>query len=333
MLDWLTPIWDPLACLDPPPKAVRAIDGDKLLRRLAFQMQERIRAANFGEQQSLLKGQGLDFTNLREYQPGDDIRKIDWNVFARTFTPHVREYQEEKQLTVWLVMDLTPSMFFGRNRLKAERVLEWVGLLGLLALRQKHRLGFYCFTGTETHLLQPKPGHAHLQHAMKLLTDCFESGKTRIELRNKPPEDVLPEDVLAEHCQVLSRLVGKRSSLFFCSDFLSHGPSASWERFLGEISRHSQLHTLIFEDPGECEIPAGLGLLEVFDPETGRTAWLDTTDAQSLKAYQGRVEAQRQDLFRLLGTLGRPLRVGTEDDPLQTLFQLFLPMRHRPVPV
>lgn len=326
MLDWLAPIWDPLACLDPPPKPVRAIDGDKLLRRLAFQMQERIRAANFGEQQSLLKGQGLDFTNLREYQPGDDIRKIDWNVFARTFTPHVREYQEEKQLTVWLVADLTPSMFFGRKITKAERVLEWMGLLGLLAVRQNHRLGLYCFTETEKQILQPKAGHAHLQHAMKLLADCYEEAKTHSKPGNRPPEEVL-----SEHCQVLSRLVGKRSSLFFCSDFLPHGVSAAWERFLGEMSRHSQLHALIFEDPGEGEIPAGLGLLEVFDPETGRTAWLDTSDAGSLKAYRERVEAQRQDLFRLLRSMGRPLQVGTEDDPLQTLFQLFLPVGHRPV--
>ena len=99
---------------------------------------------------------------MREYTPGDDIRKMDWSVFARTLTPHIREYHEEKQLTLWLVMDFTPSMRFGRAKTKIAQAIELAGLFGLLAERAGHKLGAFLITEEQPEIIPPACNLAHL---------------------------------------------------------------------------------------------------------------------------------------------------------------------------
>src|SRR5215470_17110747 len=112
---WLDPVLNPRACLDIPEPPTEAMPVDAWLRLLESRLRQKIREGYDGSKQSLVRGYGLDFADLREYVPGDDIRKIDWNVFARTLSPHVKEYHEERQLTVWVFVDFTPSMFFGSS--------------------------------------------------------------------------------------------------------------------------------------------------------------------------------------------------------------------------
>ncbi len=313
MIRWLSILWDPWQAVGssvPVPES--GLDAEALLKRLAAVLRQRVVHGHAGGQQSLLKGQGLDFVNLREYQGGDDIRKIDWNVFARTFQPHVREYREEKEQVVWLALDLTPSMGFGSGaRTKAQRALELAGMLGLLACRSNHRLGFYGFHQGGSVLLPPQKGHDHLQHGMARLMSALES----------PPAVSEGSQGLASHAMALSRLVGKHATVFFLSDFWDGlEGSTAWQKALGELSRHSQVLACWIEDPREADPFVGTGLLPLVDPETGKTAWLDPGDVALQKHYRALWAEDREARRRTLARVGSVIPVSTVDDLSQVLW-------------
>lgn len=316
MIRWLSILWDPWQAVGSAvPVPDESLDADALLKRLATVLRQRVVHGHAGTQQSLLKGQGLDFVNLREYQGGDDIRKIDWNVFARTFQPHVREYREEKEQVVWLALDLTPSMGFGSGALtKAQRALELAGLLGLLACRSNHRLGFYGFHQGGYVLLPPQKGHDHLQHGMARLMSVALAPATA------PPE-AGSEEGLASHAMALSRVVGKHATVFFLSDFWDGlEGSTAWQKALGALSRHSQVLACWIEDPREGDPFVGEGLLPLVDPETGKTAWLDRGDVALQKQYQALWAQDREARRRALSRVGSVIPVSTEADLSQVLW-------------
>jgi uncharacterized protein (DUF58 family) len=312
LLRWLDPIINPLACLPPPPESSRMAQeqADGLLKRLEATLQQKLRYALTGEKRSILRGQGLDFAELREYMPGDDIRKIDWNVFARTFSPHVREYHEEKQLTVWLAVDCTPSMQFGRLKTKLEQALELAGLLALMAERSHHRLGAFWIRGDGTEIIPPRSGQVQTRQILDAL----------LKTAQTPPSDVPAKDPLPDACAKLCHVVQKHTTVFFLSDFLSL--SERWDIPLGQLSRHAQLVHLVLQDPVEQTLPEGLGLLPVLDPETGQALWLDTND----RAFREACEAHARSLMALrlqrLRETGTVVPASTEEDPVQVLLTL-----------
>lgn len=313
MLRWLDPILNPLACL-PAPEEDRQKDekAEALLKRLEALLQHRLRYALSGDRRSIMRGQGLDFADLREYMPGDDIRKIDWSVFARTLTPHVREYHEEKQLTLWLAMDCTPSMRFGKRKTKLKQAVELAGLLGLLAERGKHKLGAVLILGQETRILPPKSGTAHLQHIMQKLLNCA----------NFPaqPGQVLPTDPLPEAFRQLAHLAQKNSTVLVFSDFLSL--TETWHVPLGQLSQRAKLVHLVLQDPIETRLPAGLGMLAVQDPETGQTVQIDTNDARFRQRYEATVHAQTAQRLATLQQTGLTLPAPCDAEPLDILASL-----------
>lgn len=310
LLRWLDPILNPLACLPPLPEETGPENAELLLKRLEASLRQRIRFAFGGTRKSLLRGQGLDFADLREYVPGDDIRKIDWNVFARTMTPHVREYQEEKQLTIWLAVDLTPSMRFGRSRTKLHHATELAGLLGLMARDAGHQLGAFLITGTKTEILPPKTGQSQLQQIMQVL----------LSLSEKPPSGYPEVDPFPEACAQLAHLVSRQAIVFFLSDFWSLNDG--WLSSLGKLSRTAALYSIMLADPAETELPANVGLLSVLDPETGRVTEVDSGDAAFRRMYADTYQRRRQDVLDRLGRLGTPLLASTAQEPLEILSAL-----------
>jgi uncharacterized protein (DUF58 family) len=308
---WLDPILNPLACLPEPPPAPPVEKAEALLKRLEVLLRHRLKYATSGEQRSLLRGQGLDFAELREYTPGDDIRKIDWNVFARTLTPHVREYHEEKQLTLWLAVDLSPSMRFGRARSKMSQAIDLAGLFGLLAQRAGHKLGGFLMRNNGVQIIPPRSGYGQLQQITQAL----------LEANAAPPSaGRMAEDPFPAACGQLAHLVQKNATVILLSDFLA--ASDDWLMALGRLSRHTRLLYLMLEDPVERNLADGLGLLDLVDPETGEALQLDTDDPVLRLRY---MEAYRERHGRLraqLGQSGQVAAADTEDEPMDILLQL-----------
>lgn len=307
---WLDPILNPLACLPPPEISEEPPNAAVLLKRLEAMLQHRLKYALTGEKHSIVRGQGLDFADLREYVPGDDIRKIDWNVFARTLTPHVREYHEEKQLTLWLAVDGTPSMQFGRRKTKLDLGIELAGLFGLLAHQAGHKLGAFLIDGTRDRIIAPRSGYGHVQHIMQSLLD----------LKTEAPVSVLANDPFPVACQKLSHLVQKNATVIFISDFLS--ATSAWHPPLGQLSRHAKMIYLLLADPVETRLPEGLGLLPVLDPETGALAELDTGSPDFRQAYEAHFQRQQKEILSLLKDTGPAVTGTTEQSPVDILLQL-----------
>jgi uncharacterized protein (DUF58 family) len=302
MLRWLDPLLNPMACLPSPPEVPKDSNAQTFLARLEALLQHWLKYALSGEKRSLLRGQGLDFADLREYTPGDDIRKIDWNVFARTLSPHVREYQEEKQLTLWLALDCTGSMHFGRTRTKLQQAIELAGLFSLMAARSSHRLGAVLIYPARSEIIPPKAGMAQVQViADRLLSAALDQQHGK-----------LSHDPLPKAFQQLAHVVQKHATVIVFSDFLSFSPM--WAKPLGQLSRHSNLIHVVLEDTVEKALPAGLGLLPVLDPETGDVACLDTSDLQALAEYEALARVHRLQVRQQLEAMGTVIQVEAGEE-------------------
>ena len=317
---WLAPLVDPIACLPPMPEAT-AENADALLARLEKALKLKNRSAMSGEKSSVLRGHGLDFAELREYVPGDEVRKIDWNVFARTLSPHIKEYRDEKLLTLWLAVDLTPSMGFGHTLTKAQRAVEWAGLVGLMAAKARHRLGLVLITAERTDILPPQGGQAQLRHLTQRLL-AAEAG-----LRRPAAPADLPPDHLAKGLERLAHVSGRRGTLFLFSDFTA--PIESWRPVLGELFGKADLTSVLIADTSEQRWPEGLGRLPVFDPESGETAWIDGRDAQLKAAYKAAMAERQAESMQVLQNLGTALAADTAWEPPAFLEQLTTAMQRK----
>lgn len=297
--------------------------ADAFLRQLESWLRKQpVQSHQSGNRKTAFKGQGLDFSELRQYMPGDDIRKMDWQVFARTLTPHVREYHEERQWTIWLAADLTPSLFFGSGlyRLdkthtlisgKAKQLLTVAGLIGLLAQQDNSQLGFYLFSGTQSVILKPKSGEAQLHQGMHALLKLIASPITT---------QVQADHVFSHHCNELTRLIPKQAATFFLSDFYISEPG--WENCLGELSRKSALYSIFLRDQADQSLPPQAGWLPVADPESRMTGDLDCAHPQTRQAYTQATQAYHQYVSAQLQKMGHVATLSTTDNPLHALSTL-----------
>lgn len=318
---WLDSIVDPLACLPvPEPLPEDPREAEPFLRQLDALLRHRLKYAMAGERVSVLKGQGLDFADLREYQPGDDLRKMDWSVFARTQTPHVREYHEEKQLTVWLVVDLTPSMAFGKTRTKMRQAIDLVGLLGLVAHHGNYQLGAFLITSAGNEIIPPNVGYSALQRIVQRL--LHREGSVVQHVLVSPPEigTSLAEDTLVLACEQLGRVVQKNATVIVLSDFLAS--SDAWRMPLGVLSQKAQMLYVHVYDPAEKMLPSGLGLIPMIDPETGGFLEMDTRDAEFRAAYLRAVAAYQADVMAWLKKTGAGVSISTGESPLDAVAAL-----------
>jgi len=238
------------------------------VRRLTIRSRRAVEEVFSGTYRSAFRGQGLEFAEVREYVPGDDIRSIDWNVTARAGRPFVKRYDEERELTVVVALDLSGSLGFGsRARVKRDAAAEAGALLSLAAARNRDRVGLLLFTDRVELYLPPGKSRARaLRIARELL--AFEPVGRGTDV--------------AAALGFLNRVLRRRAVVFLLSDWRS----PAFERPLAHLGRRHDVVALDVSDPLEREAPAG-GLLRVRDLETGRGAWIDASSAPARAAWRG----------------------------------------------
>ncbi len=230
-----------------------------------------------GEYRSIFKGKGMSFSEVREYQPGDDVRTIDWNVTARNNKPYVKVMEEERELTVYFLVDVSASGRVGSTqRFKSEIAAEICAVLAFSAIRNGDKVGLINFTGEVEKYLSPRKGKAYaMQVIREVLFGQYEGKGTRIE----------------NALQFLSRVAHKRSIVFLISDFYD----TDFDNALKAVANRHDLIMIHIMDPLDKELP-NIGLMPVFDAETGEKMVIDTSIKKVREHYAAHYQARTSKL-------------------------------------
>ena len=259
-----------------------------------------------GEYHSVFKGQGMEFAEVREYQPGDEVRTIDWNVTARMGHPYVKRYIEERELTVMLAIDLSGSERFGtQSRFKSELASELSAVLAMSAIRNNDRVWALLFTDRPEHVIPPGKGR---RHALRVVRDvlAFEPEGRKTDI--------------AAAADYLAKMLSHHAIIFLISDFIA----PDIERPLKLLAQRHDVVAVTMEDPREISLP-NIGLARFVDPETGTTVTVDTSDEGVRKSFEemaGGERAERRRLFRRLAIDEIVIRTDTSYiEPLLKFFR------------
>jgi uncharacterized protein (DUF58 family) len=274
---------------DGPVAEVVSAEVLRQVRRVDLRTRRLVDSLFSGEYHSVFKGQGIEFAEVREYLPGDDVRTIDWNVTARLGHPYVKQFVEERELTVLLAVDLSGSQRWGtRLRLKSELVVEVAATLAMSAIRNNDRVGLLVFTDRVESFVPPRKGR---RHVLRLIRDL---------LAFRP---VGRGTDLAAALAYLTRALRSRAIVFLVSDFQVSDGWPALERALRAAAFRHDLVALSVSDPVDARLP-DVGWLEVTDPETGTTVVVDTSDPRVREAHAGVVDAEREQRRRTFRRLG-----------------------------
>jgi len=253
----------------------------KEVRRIEISTRGLVNDVFSGEYHSVFKGRGMNFAEVREYQYGDDIRSIDWNVTARNGVPFVKVFEEERELTVMLVVDVSASGNFGtRERLKGELAVELCALLAFSAIKNNDKVGLIIFSDQIEKFVPPRKGRRHVLRVLR-------------ELLYQEPEG-RGTDITAA-LEYLTHVQRKRAVTFLVSDFQDEG----FERALSIAGRRHDLIAVRLRDAREAELPP-LGLLDLEDPETGERVVVNTSSADFRARFERRGREEREALDRSL---------------------------------
>jgi uncharacterized protein (DUF58 family) len=258
-----------------------------------------------GEYRSVFKGQGMEFAEVREYQPGDEVRIIDWNVTARMRRPFVKRYIEERELTVMLAVDLSGSERFGtRRRFKSELASELAAVLAMSAVRNNDRVGTLLFTDRIEHVVPPRKGR---RHALRLIRDLL-----AFEPEGRGTD-------IAGAADYLLKMLSHHAIIFLVSDFYAPGI----ERPMKLLAQRHDLVAVTVEDPSEIDLP-DIGPARFVDPESGVTLDVDTSDPRVRARYTVAVNEERDSRRRLLRRLAvDEIPVRTDAGIIEPLFKFF----------
>lgn len=254
----------------------------KKVRRIEIRTNRLVNESLAGEYHSVFKGRGMEFSEVREYQFGDDIRNIDWNVTSRMGHPYVKKHVEERELTVMLLVDFSASGEFGtRRQFKREIAAEICALLAFSAIKNSDRVGLVAFSDRIEKFLSPRKGKDHVLRVIR-------------EVLYFRPEGRATD--LGQALQFMYRTVTKRSVVFVISDFLAEG----YEQPLRVAARKHDVIAVTITDPREEDLPP-IGLLDLEDAETGERVLVDASDRRTRERFRiwaaGR-RAAREALFR-----------------------------------
>lgn len=253
----------------------------KQVRRIEIRTRGLVNEVFSGEYHSAFKGRGMSFAEVREYQYGDDIRNIDWNVTARSGAPFVKVYEEERELTVMLVVDVSASGEFGsRERLKGELAVEICALLAFSAIKNNDKVGLIIFSDRIEKFVPPRKGRRHVLRVLREL------------LYHKP--EGRGTDIRGA-LEYLTHVQRKRAVSFLVSDFQDQG----FERALAVAGRRHDMVAIRIGDRREEELPP-VGLVELEDPESGERVVVNTSDPDFRQAFSEKVRRARADLDRSL---------------------------------
>ncbi len=294
------------------PASIAPADVLRQVRRVEVRTRRLVDSRFAGEYRSLFKGQGMEFAEVREYQMGDEVRSIDWNVSARMGRPFVKRYVEERELTIMLALDMSGSSRFGtRARFKHELAIELAGVLSLAAVRNNDRVGLMLFSDRVEHALPARKGR---KHALRLIRDL---------LTVQPAGRGTDFEVMVER---LMRLLPHRSVVFLASDFLS--PTV--EKPLARLAQRHDVIAVTLEDPAERVLP-DIGAARLEDPETGEVLEIDTSHPLVRKAFAARIAKEDEDRRKLFGRLGLDeIVVHTEHGYVDALLAFFRARARRP---
>ena len=242
---------------------------ERVLLRLDWKVIRRLDGLLQGDYRTLFYGFGVDFADLREYQPEDDIRYIDWNVTARMDTPYVRQYSEDRELTAWFLLDLSPSVDFGTlQHQKRTMLVDFVAVLARLLTRHGNRVGAMMFNGGADHIVPARSGKIQV---LRLINDMM----------NQPRLPRAPFTNLSLLLQKALNSVRRRSLIFVISDFISE---PGWEKPLSLLNQHHEVLAIRLWDPREMEMP-DIGVVMMEDAETGEQLYVDTHDKKFRRRF------------------------------------------------
>lgn len=306
----------------PPEPRPRERSPERILQRLEWQVIRPLDGQLQGDYRSLFYGYGVDFADLREYQPEDDIRYIDWNVTARMDTPYVRQYHEDREVTAWFLVDLSPSMDFGTAQAEKRAVLvDLVGTLGRVLTRHGNRVGAILYSGQDAR--QPAvraerliPARGGRNHVLWLINDLLK--QPRLPKAGFTELNALLEGALAN--------IKKRSLVFVLSDFIS---APGWERALSLLNRRHEVIAVRLWDQSEVELP-DVGPIWMEDAETGEQLYVDTHDPRFRAAFAQAAREREETLaaaFRRAGV--EPWAVSTGEDLVRAVMRFAAARKRR----
>jgi len=270
----------------------RRADPETLLRRLEWTVMRRLDGLLQGDYRTLLRGFGLDLADLREYQPHDDVRYIDWNVTARLVTPHVREFQEDREVAGWFLLDLSASVDFGSQELRKHEVsTEFVTVLARLLTRYGNRVGAVLHGNGDNQVVPARGGRRQVLHLLDRMQKLHEQ-------QNKKASRKATD--LAELLVKAQQIIKRRSVLFVVSDFIS---TPGWARALALLARRHEVIAVRLYDPMELELP-DLGLIVMEDAETGEQLIVDTHDRGFRERFALGAERRETELRAALAEAG-----------------------------
>ncbi len=281
------------------------------IRKLEIRTKGLVNHLFSGEYHSAFKGRGMVFSEVRPYQYGDDVRQIDWNVTARTGDPHIKVFEEEREQTLMLVVDISPSGRFGSRRRKLDLITELCAVLAFSAVRNQDKVGLLLFSDRIEHVVPPRKGRSHV---LRLIRDLYA---------------VQPAGTGTDIAGALgyaNRILNRRSIFILASDF----QAPDFDHALRVTNRKHDLVTLHLYDPLERTLP-DMGIVPLRDPETGRSITVDTSSAAFRNAFSRQQEAAfaaLQDRFRRQRI--DSIALGTHESYIDPLRQFFLRRANRP---
>ncbi len=279
---------------------------EAILRRLEWTVLKKLDGLLQGDYRTFFRGFGLDLADLREYQMHDDVRHIDWNVTARMDVPHVRQYNEDREVTAWFLLDLSPSVDFGSEHGKKRAIAtEFTASLARLLTKHGNRVGAMFYGSAVDAIIPARTGRQHVLHILDALM-------------SRPELPIAPATDLADFLKTALSVINRRSIVFVLSDFIS---TPGWEKPLGVMARRNELLAVRLFDPLEMELP-DMGLFVMQDAETGEQVFVDTHNKGFRKRFAAAAEKREYDLRTAFGRAGvDAIEMSTEDDVLDSLMR------------
>ena len=275
------------------------------IRRIQIRSSHKVDELLTGSWNSAFKGRGIEFEEVRPYQPGDDVRTIDWNVTARSHQPYIKLFREEREMAVQLLVDMSPSLDFGtQSQTKRELVAEVGATLAMSATRNNDRVGLTMFTDQVEKSIPPRKGSRHVLRIIRELLYC------------QPVSTGTSLQTAVEH---LNRTSKRRSVVFLISDFQDH----EFEPPLKVARRKHDLIPIVVTDPREMDIP-NAGLIRLQDAETGETVVIDTSSRRNRQLYRQlciEKNERRDAMFNRLKM--SPIWLSTSEDIVEPLRRFF----------
>ncbi len=276
--------------------------AEKIFRKVALTSLKKVESHLHGDYKSIFHGSGLDFKEIREYSINDDVRNIDWNATARLNRPQVRVYEEERDHTAWLILDVSPSMDFGsRFNTKKDIMVKFAALMGYLAHKRGDKTGAILFNEGIEKIIPPEKGLKQVYRIIRNLTD-HEKTDTQ---RDKPD------------FSRAAKIIGSKKTIFFISDYIF--PDNRWQKPFGEMALKNNAVAVRVIDPVEESLP-DVGYINLYDAETGRDIAVDVSDPGISKKYREFVLEENKKINKIFSALNlNPVKIYTDSDIAEVL--------------